>query len=137
MRTGPCGSLSSKKTFLEDLMFQETDDDKNFQARYVLNHPWKRAGVERRSGKCERQIREYFSDLFERQEKSAQNLASLTGWDINEIRKKMKGDSSDNKKKEDWWKGLWEKKGDKVLNNSKDKKEKKKSWWSRLWNRKK
>ena len=32
---------------------------------------------------------------------------------INEIRKKMK---------EDWRKGLWEKKGDKVLNNSKDKK---------------
>ena len=28
------------ETFPEDLMFQETSDRANFQARYVLRHPW-------------------------------------------------------------------------------------------------
>ena len=28
------------QTFPEDLVFQETDDRTNFQARYVLRHPW-------------------------------------------------------------------------------------------------
>jgi hypothetical protein len=29
------------ETLPEDLMFQETQDKQNFQARYVLHHPWK------------------------------------------------------------------------------------------------
>ena len=28
------------ETLPEDLMFQETQDRQNFQARYVLRHPW-------------------------------------------------------------------------------------------------
>ena len=50
------------------------------------------------------QGRRYMRELSTRQEKEAQTLASLTGWDINEIRKKMglnqaKGKPED----ESWW----------------------------------
>ena len=85
--------------FPDDLSFQETGDRQNFQSRYVLRHPW--TGTE----DCE-QAREYYQQLRRRQEKEAQQLASLTDWDINEIRNKMnlKGDPIPPKP---WWKKLW------------------------------
>ncbi len=103
----------NKKNFPEDLMFQETQDKKNFQGRYVLRHPWK---GERNECKA---AENYFDQLQKRQSKEAQNLASLTNWDINDIRDKMKigkSKSSDNgsssnpkeEKKKSWWKNLWD-----------------------------
>lgn len=89
------------KTFPEDLMFQETNDRRNFQGRYILRHPWKG------SAKCEGAQR-YFERLSERQEKEAQNLAQLTGWNINEIRKNIDIVSPPTKSKDPWWKDLWE-----------------------------
>jgi hypothetical protein len=67
--------------FPEDLMFQETANRENFQGRYVLRHPWKGRST------CAA-VSEYRRQLAERQEKEAQTLASLTGWDVNEIRRK-------------------------------------------------
>ena len=95
-------------------MFHETQDKRNFQGRYILQHPWK--GSPR---KCEA-ARRYLEDLPRRQEKEAQNLARLTGWDINKIRKKIRikkpSDASDPadppKEKEpngNWWQNLWKK----------------------------
>jgi hypothetical protein len=69
--------------FPEDLVFQETADRTNFQGRFVLRHPW--LGGET----CEA-AREYQRALVDRREKEAQTLAWLTGWDINEIRGKMR-----------------------------------------------
>ena len=95
------------KTFPEDLMFHETKDNRNFQGRYVLRHPWKGS-----PGKCEAASR-YLTELPRRQEKEAQNLARLTGWDINKIRRQVKIDkppkqSEDPKKSKDgWWRNLW------------------------------
>ena len=124
----------TKKTFPEDLMFQETNDDKNFQARYILNHPWKPTSFKKQDERCERLKKEYFSNLFKRLEKSAQNLASLTGWDINEIRKKMDMDfSGDEEKKKAWWSDLWEKKKEPVAKNADKEKQ---NWWKRLWSKK-
>lgn len=71
--------------FPDDLMFRETDDDSNFQGRYVLRHPWF-GTVE---GEFEDWARDYFRELPLRFEREAQTLASLTGWDINEIRARM------------------------------------------------
>ena len=97
----------TKDTFPDDLMFQETNDTKNFQGRYVLRHPWKDAITP-----CE-QAKAYYKNLPGRLDKRAQNLANLTGWDINEIRKKMNiKTSSSSKGKDDknipWWKSVWD-----------------------------
>ena len=96
-------------TFPEDLHFQETGDRSNFQGRYVLRHPWR--GSASQCGAAER----YFDDLAERQEKEAQMLAHLTGWDVNEIRRRAGLGSSDpnaagkspGDSDEPWWKKLW------------------------------
>jgi hypothetical protein len=68
--------------FPEDLVFQETADRENFQARYVLRHPWTGADSCPAAGR-------YRLELSVRREREAQALASLTGWNINDIRKKM------------------------------------------------
>jgi hypothetical protein len=87
----------TRDKFPEDLVFQATPDRENYQGRYILRHPFK--------GKitCDHG-RQYVRELSRRQEKEAQTLASLTGWDINEVRKKMglnqaKGKPED----ESWW----------------------------------
>jgi hypothetical protein len=86
------------QTFPEDLMFQETGDRANFQARYVLRHPW--------PGKPDAcpEAKLYFDGVAQRQAKEAQTLASLTGWDIGEVRTRM-----DLKPiaKNEWWKRIW------------------------------
>jgi hypothetical protein len=88
--------------FPEDLVFQETADRSNFQGRYVLRHEWKGE-----AGSCEA-ARRYVSALPERRERDAQTLASLTGWNIGEIRRSM---GSDNAAPETvpvkWWQRIW------------------------------
>ena len=89
------------KTFPEDLMFHETNDKTNFQGRYILRHPWKG------NSQCT-DAQRYFETLSHRQEKEAQNLAQLTGWNINEIRKNIDMIAPPKKSKNPWWKDLWE-----------------------------
>jgi hypothetical protein len=72
----------SAETFPEDLMFQETKDRQNYQTRYVLRHAWK--GDE---NKCDA-AKGYLERVAKRQEKEAQTLSNLTGWDINDIRER-------------------------------------------------
>jgi hypothetical protein len=87
----------SRPLFPEDLVFQSTPNRENYQGRYILQHPFK--------GKitCDAG-RQYAKDLSQRQEKEAQSLASYTGWDINEIRKKMGLNQVSGKKDDDsWW----------------------------------
>ena len=67
--------------FPEDLVFQETADRENFQARYVLRHSWTGGAT------CDA-ARQYRQELGARQEREAQALASLTGWNITDIRSK-------------------------------------------------
>ena len=88
------------KHFPEDLMFQETGDRQNFQGRYVIRHPFKGAS------NCD--MTAYERQLRERQEREAQQLANLTGWDINEIRGKIPLIAANVTKQEDpWWKKIW------------------------------
>ena len=89
----------NKDKFPEDLIFQETGDRTNFQGRYVLRHPWK--GTD----SCEA-AKNYNKNLYKRQEKEAQTLASLTGWDINTIREKMGYTLADLDTKK-WWQNIW------------------------------
>lgn len=85
--------------FPEDLVFQMTGDRQNFQARYVLHHPW--TG----SSDCDA-ARSYRRTLRERQEREARNLAQLTGWKIDDVRKKMNLVSNDPQREKKWWE-LW------------------------------
>jgi hypothetical protein len=87
--------------FPEDLILQETADRNNFQARYVLRHPWK--GEYSACPATE----EYRRQVLRRQENEARQLANLTAWDINQIRAQMNlpADASGSDKK--WWRKLW------------------------------
>jgi hypothetical protein len=87
--------------FPEDLVFQETSDRQNFQGRYVLRHPYKG------EARCEAG-ESYRSALRVRQDQEAQTLASLTGWDLTDIRRKMNL-SGDAEAPESWWQRLWKK----------------------------
>jgi hypothetical protein len=88
--------------FPEDLVFQETSDRENFQGRYVLRHPYK---GEARCAAGEG----YRTELRARQSQEAQTLASLTGWDLAEIRQKMDLGSQEPEPPLTWWQRLWKK----------------------------
>jgi hypothetical protein len=86
--------------FPEDLVFQETADRTNFQGRYVLRHAWTEtescaaADVYRRT-------------LADRREQEVQRLASLTGWDLAQVRARagiVKGAAPEPAA---WWQRLW------------------------------
>ena len=79
-------------------MFQATSDRTNYQGRYVMRHPW--TGDEN----CPEADR-YREQLYERQKKEAQNLASLTGWSLNDIHQRM--DLGSGPTGGSWWDRLW------------------------------
>jgi hypothetical protein len=88
--------------FPEDLMFQETGDMANFQARYVLQHPFK-GDTSCPAGQ------QYLQQLEQRHEQEASTLADITGWKREEIVKKMGGDapSKNDQGGDNWYKNLW------------------------------
>lgn len=88
--------------FPEDLFFKETGDRTNFQGRYVMRHPFKG------EAKCEAGD-DYRASLPKRFEQEAQTLARLTGWDIDDIRSKMKESGQPFAKPDPvpWWRKIW------------------------------
>jgi Na+-translocating ferredoxin:NAD+ oxidoreductase RnfD subunit len=90
-----------KAHFPEDLVFQETADRQNFQGRYVLRHAW--TGT----ASCQ-EAAKYREDLQRRQEREAQALATLTGWKIEDIRKKANLVAVANPESSlKWWQTIW------------------------------
>ena len=91
-----------KTNFPQDLVFQETGDRQNFQGRYVIRHPWKD------TSSCDASA--YTAAVRDRQEREAQMLASLTGWDIDDIRAKIDYIDGVTPAADDvsWWKKLWQ-----------------------------
>jgi hypothetical protein len=90
--------------FPEDLVFQETADKTNFQGRYVLRQAWQ--GGETCAGAAA-----YRRSLRDRHEQEAVRLASLTGWEVSGIRKKMKlgVEAQGQPNPARWWEQLWKK----------------------------
>ena len=90
-----------REHFPQDLVFQETGDRQNFQGRYVIRHPF--------TGQLSCDANQYHAQVKERQEREAQTLANLTGWDIDDIRQKIpfmvaaETDADDR----NWWQRLW------------------------------
>ena len=91
-----------KDHFPEDLMFQETGDRQNYQGRYVIRHPWRGATS------CDAST--YKAAVKTRQDREAQTLASLTGWDIDDIRAKISyiDGTVPESDETSWWKRLWQ-----------------------------
>jgi hypothetical protein len=85
--------------FPEDLVFQETADRANFQARYVLRHAW--TGT----ASCA-EVASYTTALAGRHAREAEQLARLTGWNVAEIRRKM-GPDVPLRAEPAWWERLW------------------------------
>lgn len=93
------------ESFPADIQLQETSDTKNFQGRYILQHPW--------DGEAEcKQADVYYQKLPERFEEEAKTLANLTGWKISDIREKMASngqpfDISEKREITPWWERIW------------------------------
>ncbi|MBF2035301.1 MAG: DUF2330 domain-containing protein [Leptolyngbyaceae cyanobacterium T60_A2020_046] len=101
----------TRDKFPEDLTFQETNNRRFFQGRYVMNHPFTE-GINCRvrmrqkypdnaeyidemyDAETMEYIREYYRDYVtstvpRRFERESQNLANLTGWDLDDIRHRI------------------------------------------------
>jgi hypothetical protein len=87
----------TRDKFPEDLMFQATNNQSFFQGRYVLNQPF--------TGemKCE-QAKTYKRGLVKRFDEESKNLAQLTGWNIQTIRRKQ---PSIDLSGLPWWEKFW------------------------------
>ncbi|MEL6979167.1 MAG: DUF2330 domain-containing protein [Pseudomonadota bacterium] len=93
-------------TFPEDLRLMETGDRRNFQGRYVTRHPF--------AGQSECPAREeYLKAKARAHERQAQTLATLTGWDITEIRETMRASGQATtgagglEGQPEWWREIW------------------------------
>ena len=89
----------SADTFPEDLIFQETQDQENFQARYVLQHAWNGSPTA-----CEA-AKNYFDQVNKRKEQEAETLADLTGWNLEDVIKKA--GLTPGSEPKPWWQGIW------------------------------
>lgn len=85
--------------FPEDLVFQETGERQNFQGRYVIRHPF--------TGQTSCNYEQYRTEVRERQEREAQTLAQLTGWDIDDIRRRIPFMAATETDDRNWWQRLW------------------------------
>jgi len=83
--------------FPEDLMFQETGDQENFQARYVLRHAFEG------SSSCP-EADKYRASLAPRHQSEARTLVDLTGWALSTIQHKM---GTETAIELPWYKRIW------------------------------
>jgi len=81
-------------TWPEDLVFQETTDTRNYQARYVLRHRW-----EGKASSCDAAKTYLTKELPERESKAVDELAMLTGWKPEKIRSDWKKARAEGKDK--------------------------------------
>ncbi|MGD1944162.1 MAG: hypothetical protein ACFB0G_22930, partial [Leptolyngbyaceae cyanobacterium] len=91
----------SRDKFPEDLMFQQTNNLEFFQGRYVMQQPFLGEAT------CPAGA-DYRRSLPARFEQEAQTLARLTGWDINDIRRRLPNVSDTNFDPNPWWEDLWQ-----------------------------
>ena len=87
----------TRDKFPQDLRFQSTANRQLFQGRYVIRHPY------RGEISCKT---DYPQQTKQRQENTAQNLARLTGWELEDIRSKVNFITANNNLP--WWRNLWD-----------------------------
>ncbi|MEO8190309.1 MAG: DUF2330 domain-containing protein [Acidobacteriota bacterium] len=84
--------------FPEDLAFQETADRQNFQARYVMHHPY--------AGAISCDASDYRDSVRTRRENEAKNVIALTGWSPDEVRRSM-GVTAAELDTRRWYERIW------------------------------
>ena len=90
-----------RERFPEDLVFQTTTDRSNFQGRYIMQHAFKGDLACQAAGP-------YLKGVWDRQNVEAKTLADLTGWQLADIKSKMKlGDKPPEAKGKKWYDKLW------------------------------
>jgi len=85
--------------FPEDLQFQSTTNQNAFQGRYILRHPY------RGEMNCD-QASSYQRSVRQRQEQEAQTLAKLTGWRLEDIRRRISF-LPPPQESPAWWHKIW------------------------------
>ncbi|HET9317918.1 MAG TPA: DUF2330 domain-containing protein [Vicinamibacteria bacterium] len=92
--------------FPQDLVFQQTGDRQNFQGRYVMHHPW--------TGEASCSEGDaYRRAVSQRMEREAQNLAHLTGWSVEQVRRRaglqpVPHATQVRPERKTWWDRLWD-----------------------------
>ena len=87
--------------FPEDLVFQQTKDKTNFQGRYVMQHPFKG------EMSCD-EAGPYLEGVWKRQQEEAKTMVELTGWKLDDVKKRMGlTDTPPQKGKKKWYEGIW------------------------------
>ncbi len=86
--------------FPEDVVFQETADAGNWQAKYVMRHAWQGAAD------CP-EAKRYLAALPERRRQEAEALAGLTGWTMARVTSRMPQGSVTPASNDAWWRRLW------------------------------
>jgi hypothetical protein len=91
-----------KAHFPEDLVFQQTGNEENFQGRYVLRHQFT-GPLSCAAGES------YRGSLQQRREREAQQLVALTGWDPVMVLRKAGIETMGRSPIRDtsWWEMLW------------------------------
>jgi hypothetical protein len=90
----------SRNKFPEDLMFKETTNQEFFQGRYILRHAFEG------EAKCDAG-KKYKESLPVRFEKEAKTLAQLTGWNIQDIRRKLNLPATQAGSGNPFWRRIW------------------------------
>lgn len=90
----------NREKFPEDLMFQETSNQRQFQGRYIMRHAFMG------DAKCEAG-QQYKRSLPQRFEKEAQTLAQLTNWRIGDIRSKLPVVEAPMNPLQRFWQNIW------------------------------
>jgi len=91
-----------REHFPEDLQFQITADRENWQARYVLHHPY--TGTD----ECP-ELAAYHRTVWDRRKKEAENYCDLTGAAMGDVRTRMAvaEDWSAPYETATWWERIW------------------------------
>jgi hypothetical protein len=95
------------ESFPEDLVFQETSNTENYQARYVLRTPF--------TGDCNcAGGAEYRKTLVARRDAQVQSVVSLTGWSPDRVRQRMRSGQDawlpavTLPAEKTWWQKMWQ-----------------------------
>ena len=90
----------NRNLYPQDLRFQETPNREFFQGRYVIRHPYDG------EANCP-EANSYYERVRDRQDKNAQNLANLTGWQLSEIEEEIDFVETQGNASEVWWRRLF------------------------------
>lgn len=90
----------NRNLYPQDLRFQETPNRQFFQGRYVIRHPYKG------EASCP-EANEYYKRVRDRQERNAENLAYLTGWELDEIKKLIDFITIEGNDSRPWWQRIF------------------------------